>query len=282
MNSPLPDFAARVLTAPDLAQLVQGASGAFIGFTLIAARMSGLVLVGPVFGHPRIPLQVRIFLVLATSFVIAPSLLSTSAQLQAGLPVPRSLLEYAGLAFIELAIGAALGLGVLTIMSGLTTAGNLMNQQLGLAAGETLNPEMGSGDTVSGEMLHQLGLVVFLVVGGHSLMVSALLDTFQALPVGHARLSAPAIELLIDLVRQSLVLALQISAPVMATMAVIGLALGFLGHTIPQMTAQVAGFPVRALVGLLVLGLALSGIADSLVRTLVGGIEQMRQILTAL
>lgn len=282
MNSPLPDFAARVLAAPDLAQLVQGASGAFIGFTLIAARMGGLVLIGPVFGHSRIPLQVRAFLVLATSFVIAPSLFSTNAQLEARFVVPHSLLEYAGLAIIELSIGAALGLGVLTIMSGLAMAGSLINQQLGLAAGETFNPDMGSGGSVSGELLHQLGLVLFLVVGGHSLMVSALLDTFQALPVGHARLSAPAIELLIDLVRQSLVLALQISAPVMATMAVVGLALGFLGHTIPQMTAQVVGFPVRALVGLLVLGMALSGIADSIVRALVGGIEQMRQILTAM
>jgi len=128
-------------------------------------------------------------------------------------------------------------------------------------------------------VLHQLGLVVFLIVGGHHLIVSALVDTFQALPVGYAWVSPPALELLSNLVHQSLVLAIQISAPVMGMMAIVGLAMGFLGHTIPQLNVLVIGFPVRTLVGLLILGLALPGIAETLAHTLPGGILQLRDVL---
>jgi flagellar biosynthetic protein FliR len=55
--------------------------------------------------------------------------------------------------------------------------------------------------------------------------------------------------------------------------------MGFLGHTIPQLNVLVIGFPVRTLVGLIVFGLALPGIADILARILPGGIQQLRDTL---
>ena len=65
MNSLLPDIPFDALTAPDLAQLLRSATSALVAFTLIVTRMSGMVVIGPVFGHPGIPVQIRIFLVLA-------------------------------------------------------------------------------------------------------------------------------------------------------------------------------------------------------------------------
>src|SRR4029079_17187157 len=147
-------------------------------------------------------------------------------------------------------------------------SGSLIDAQIGVSLGSVFNPEFENDASLSGEMLHQLGLVVFLVVGGHHLIVSALIDTFQAFPVGYAWISPPAIELLSGLVHQSLVLAVQIAAPVMGMMAVVGLAMGFLGHTIPQLNVLVIGFPVRTLVGLLVVGLAVPEIADILAQAL--------------
>ena len=155
-------------------------------------------------------------------------------------------------------------------------------QQIGMSLGNVFNPEFQTDSSLSGELLYQLGLVVFLVVGGHHLVISALIDTFQTLPVGYAWVSSGAIEFLSDLVHQSLVLAVQISAPMMGTMAVIGLAMGFLGHTIPQLNVLVVGFPVRTLVGLLVLGLALPAIAEALARIVPGAILQLRQVLMGL
>src|SRR5262245_4481786 len=305
--------------------MLRGATSAFVAFTLVVTRMSGMVVIGPVFGHPSLPLQIRAFLVLAMSIVITPALLamdqlrtfelldrnqnqivtrdeipeSLAAQFEsllekagkhgdAGLkadefqlspPLPASLVEYAWLALVEFGMGIALGLGVMTIVSGLQMAGSLIDAQIGVSLGSVFNPEFESEASLSGELLHQLGLVIFLVVGGHHLIVSALIDTFQALPVGYAWLSPGAIELLSALVHQSLGLAVQIAAPVMGVMALVGLALGFLGHTRPQLNVLVMGFPVRTLAGLVVVGLAVPGIADLLATALPGGIHQLREVL---
>ena len=309
----------------DFARLVSWATGAFVAFTLVVTRISGMVVIGPIFGHPNIPRQVRVFLVLAMSLVITPVLLSSDhdkvllvldrnsdglltrdeapeplkaqierllalagknaddglspSEFRLSLPAPASVLEYAGLALMEFGVGIALGLGVMTIVSGLQMAGSLIDGQIGTSMGAVFNPEFNTSATISGEMLHQLALVIFLVVGGHALMISALVDTFQALPVGYAWISPGVIELLSDLVQQSLGLALKVSAPVMGIMAIVGLSMGFLGHTIPQINVLVIGFPVRTLVGILLLGLALPGIAEALARVLPGSIEQMRETL---
>ena len=266
MDSLLPNLRLESLQGPDFAHLLQGATGAFVAFTLIVTRMSGLAVIAPIFGHPSIPVKIRVFLVLAMSLVITPVLLgndhlrtfrlldrnedrlltrdefpeSMTGLLEdllkkAGkregdglaadeffmtLPVPQTAFEYAWLALLEFALGIALGLGVLTIVSGLQMAGSLIDQQIGMSLGNVFNPEFQTDSSLSGELLYQLGLVVFLIVGGHHLVISALIDTFQTMPVGYAWVSSGAIEFLSDLVHQSLVLAVQISAPIMGMMAV--------------------------------------------------------------
>src|SRR5207248_11295836 len=138
-------------------------------------------------GHPGVPVQIRVFLVLAMSLVISPSLIHGSRERtlqaldrngdgvvtveeaprslaapisrlleQAGkdpdagltvndffltLPVPQSLIDYAGLMLVEFALGIALGLGVSTIVSGLQMAGNLIDQQIGTSLGRVFNPD---------------------------------------------------------------------------------------------------------------------------------------------
>jgi flagellar biosynthetic protein FliR len=238
VNSLLPDLPFAALAAPDLTQMLRGATSILVAFTLVVSRISGMVVIGPIFGHPNIPVQIRVFLVLAMSFIITPALLGidqqrtfalldrdhnqvltleeipgsltaqfeslirqTGKQPEDGLtadefhlspPLPETLLDYAGLALVEFGLGFALGLGVMTIVSGLQMAGSLIDAQIGVSLGSVFNPEFESDASLSGELLHQLGLVIFLIVGGQHLIVSALIDTFQALPVGYAWVSPPA------------------------------------------------------------------------------------------
>src|SRR5262249_10596525 len=70
------------IAAPDISQLLRGATSAFAAFTLVVTRMSGMMVIGPVFGHPSLPLQIRAFLVLAMAAVITPALLGMDQQRQ--------------------------------------------------------------------------------------------------------------------------------------------------------------------------------------------------------
>jgi len=297
-----------------------------VTFLLVVARLGGLVVMGPVFGHPDIPAQMRVMLVLALSLVIAPQVAQqpapgafarldrngdgrlelhevpealaprfraalraaggateaglTSRQFRLPPPAPATLLQFAGQVVLEFGLGLALALGVLTVVSGLQMAGSLIDQQIGVSLGEVFNPDFEVNASVSGQSLHQLGLLLFLAVGGHVLLVSALLGTFDALPVGYAWLTPQAVEMLRDVVHQSLELAVRVSAPIMGTMAVVGLAMGVLGHTIPQVNVLVVGFPIRALVGVLVLTMALAGIGQLLATILPAAIDHCRLVLS--
>lgn len=303
-----------------------GATQAFVAFVLVVTRVSGLLVIGPVFGHPDFPLQMRVLLVMMISLLLTPTLLTadgqsvfknldanrdgqlvseeipnpwqepalrmraaagkpadaplTAAEFRLTLPFPSSLADLAWLVIAEFGLGLALGLGVMTVMSGLQLAGNLVDAQLGVSLGEVFNPELETPTSFSSDLLYLLGTVVLLGLGGHVMMISTLAETFRALPVGYAFVSPPALDLLRDLVNQSLALALQIAAPILATLSIVGLAMGYLGHTIPQVNVLIMGFPIRALAGLLVFVAALSGMGDRIAQTLPAVMDQLRLSLT--
>jgi flagellar biosynthetic protein FliR len=57
--------------------------------------------------------------------------------------------------------------------------------------------------------------------------------------------------------------------------------MGFLGQTVPQLNVLNVGFPIRVLVGLGVLGLALSGMAATIAQAVPDAVQHLRQSLTS-
>src|SRR5262249_21805508 len=130
------------------------------------------------------------------------------------------------------------------------------------------DPTLNITGSVTGQFLFQFAMTVLLVMqptGYHLTMISALVSTFQSMPLGEAFVSVPTIDLLRDMVHQSLILGIQVAAPLLASMSLIALTMGFLGHSVPQINVMVVGFPIRAAVSLLVLAASLSGVARSVI-----------------
>jgi len=59
--------------------------------------------------------------------------------------------------------------------------------------------------------------------------------------------------LFVSLFQSSTQVAFQLAAPVLVTLLVVDLALGFIGKTMPQLNVMSAGLTIRSLVGMLVL-----------------------------
>ncbi len=313
MNSLLDRLAVAPIHDQALRLLMQGALTQFYAFTLVLVRLSGLMIVGPLFGERIVPTNLRVLLVLALGFLITPavhdhsrllfdrfdanhdgrltadevpeslrpryeSLLEkagkdekaglTQSEFQSTLRPARTILEYGRVAICELALGFSLGLGVFTILSGFLLGGDLIDQQTGLSLGQIADPSLNITGSVTGQFLFQFAVTVLLVMqptGYHLTMMSAIVSTFQTLPLGEAFVSLPTIDLLRDLVHQSLVLGVQVGAPLLASMSLVALTMGFLGHSVPQINVLIVGFPVRAGVSLLVLTASLTGIARAVV-----------------
>jgi len=205
-------------------------------------------------------------------------------QLVSRLQPPATLPAFAMLVGAEFALGFILGLGVTVLLSGLQLAGQIIDQQLGLEFGQVINPDLGGGVSITSQMLFLLGTVVLLSmepVNAHILLLSALVETFDAMPVGEAVLFSGTAEVLTELVHKSLLLGVQVAAPVLAAMSLVSLALGFLGHSVPQINQMVVGFPIRSLAGMCMLTFSLSGASRILVDAVPQVIRDLQLALTS-
>ena len=86
---------------------------------------------------------------------------------------------------------------------------------------------------------------------------------------------ADTLDLLQTLMHQSLVLSIKVAAPLLAISALISISMGYLGHTVPQINVLVIGFPIRAMISLIVLVFTLSGAADIVVESIPSAIDQL-------
>jgi len=196
--------------------------------------------------------------------------------------VPSTLFDLLWIAGTELVIGMMLGLGVVILLTGLQLAGESFDQQTGTALSEVFNPAMGSNNSPTGQLFFVLGTTALLTMppfDGHLMMLMSLMKTFEVLPVGMAWADAASFEVLRHLMSQSLALAVQIAAPLLAAMALLSVVMGFLGYTVPQVNVLILGFPIRALLSLTILTVTLSGAADGIVEAFPEVLDAMTHAL---
>ncbi len=181
--------------------------------------------------------------------------------------------EFVRLAGCEVCLGLILGVCANLIVQGFRVAGQLIDQQTGWGIVSATSLDSDDGGTVTGELLFWMGTVMLLVLGGHLVLISTLLGTFQTFPPGSGHVDVELIPVLSQLVQQSLSLALQLSAPVLAIQVLAGLILSHAGTIAPQIQHSGTGVIVRLVLATLVLLLTLSGMTDRMLEAIPASIQ---------
>jgi flagellar biosynthesis protein FliR len=227
----------------------------FITFTFVLARVSGLIMTAPLFGSAEVPMRVRGLLAFALALLITP------LQLSAGLQMPTNLLFYAVGLGGELLVGMLIGLGVMVLLSGVQVAGQVISQMSGMSLGDVFNPGFNSEVPLISHLLHMVTLAVFVIIGGHRLLVGAVLDTYTFMPVGQAQLPSSLGDLVCALMAESFSLAVRGAAPAMIALLLATVVLGLVSRTLPQLNVLAIGFGLNTAVTFLVLAVSLGTIA---------------------
>lgn len=277
----LDQLTSTLLAEPSLGQLLPLAMQQFYVFLLVLIRISGLMIIGPFFGHASIPPNVRALLTLAITCLIFPSL-STALALQSPPTPPSTIFDLGWIIMAELLIGIFLCFGVMIILMGVQMAGDMFDQQAGTALGEIFNPLFNGTAAPTGQLMYMLATTVFLVampMQGHLQMLSITLETFTSIPLGQVLQLEGASEVLLLLIEQSVTLSLQLAAPLLAAMSLISMAMGFLGYTVPQINILVMGFPIRVVLSLLILVMTTSGMISVMVESMSQSLELLRGFL---
>lgn len=238
---------------------------------LVALRLAGLCLVAPVLSHWAVPVRLRLMAAIAMSLAVVSSLVTPPA-----LPLTPGTLLAAGV--MELLIGAAIGYAARLVFVGIEMAAGYIGQQMGVGLVEALNPlgEESEGGSVR-SLMGMLAIVIFLAIGGHRAMISALLDSFQAAPIASLSDARPMLTLLTGLLASSFELALRVAGPALVTLLLATVATGLLQRSALSLNLLSVGLPVQAMLGLLALAGAmavLGGLVESAWNGTNGSIQQ--------
>jgi flagellar biosynthetic protein FliR len=240
--------------------LLQTHLNQFLVFVLVLTRISGLVMIAPVWGSRAVPMRVRALLAGSLALIVTPLYWHTP------LVQPESLLRLLVLLGCEFTTGLALGLAIMIFFAGLQLAGQVMGQMSGMSLADVVSPSFDASVPVFAQFLHVLMLAVFVVTGGHRLLVQALLEVFAQLPPGDTHFSQSLVDALVDVTSYSFMLGLQIAAPVMVALLLSILIMGLVSRTLPQLNVLAVGFSANSLIMLSALLLSLGILTDIFAR----------------
>ncbi|MBC2595021.1 flagellar biosynthetic protein FliR [Ruficoccus amylovorans] len=198
----------------------------------------------PFTGRP-VPVFVRVALALFMAIVALTTLPRMS--------VPEGpLLSLLPLVLVEALIGLAMAFAVQKIFIICQIAGIMIAQEIGLMQGGVFNPLLGQQESLVGSGMNLLAIVLLFSLGLHREVISAFLESLRLLPPMNILGSGAAEEVLKTLSRLFLS-AVQMAAPFIAMNFIVVLAFGVLGRAAPAINVLFVSFPVRLLVGLLLL-----------------------------
>ncbi len=198
----------------------------------------------PVMGQRNVPARVRVALAFLIAFCA-----------QASLPAMPVIPLNSGAALLaviqQLVIGVSLGFAVRIVFTAIEFAGEIIGLQMGLNFAGFFNPMTGGEATATSRFFGVLVGWVFIMINGHLMLISAVVESFHAFPVGpepFAFLRAVSPQSWgADVFRVGLWIAL----PLVGMLLFVNLVLGIISRVAPQMNIFAIGFPVTLSVGLL-------------------------------
>ena len=218
-------------------------------FLFVLVRTGSILLAAPIFGAVNVPMQVK----LGLTFVIALLLTPLTPQVA----MPQTMIAVATSIAGEIMIGVTIGFAIRFVLTGIEFAGQVAGFQMGIGMASAYDPIHSAQITVLGKFLSILTLLIFLTVNGHLMVIMALKKSFDVIPPYGFTLSGGLMEGFISFSREIFILAFKFSAPVVAILIFVNVALGIMARTVPQINMFVIGFAVTIMVGFLMIGLSM-------------------------
>jgi flagellar biosynthesis protein FliR len=223
---------------------------------LVVARCTGVFALAPPLGLRQVPPVVRLGAAGAFGACLTPLVA------RHGLSAPEATVAYAAAVCSEVAIGAALGFCGAIVFWAALLAGQMIDNALGASSEEE------DGGPFS-TLYALLAVLAFFAVGGPRWLLSALLDSFAAIPPGHAMAARSTLETLTPLPGQALVAALSIALPVLLALVAADVLVGLAARCAPALGGATVAAPSRWVMAMVAAALAVPMLSGEIARLMV-------------
>ncbi|MEM6329332.1 MAG: flagellar biosynthetic protein FliR [Planctomycetota bacterium] len=224
-------------------------------FTLVLGRVGGMIATAPLLSSQAAPVRVRALLAVSLAMLVTP--LYTAPAFIGRIGVA----DFGRMIVGEVLIGLLLGLGVTILLSGVQLTGQIVAQMSGMALGDVFNPALDNNVSIFTQMFYFVSLAVFVAIGGHRMVLDAVIKTFEWAPPGEADLGASYAQAVIALASQSFQLGVRAAGPILIALFLSTVVLGLISRTLPQINTVVVGFGINSLLTLGVMMVSLGGVA---------------------
>jgi len=217
---------------------------------LVFLRVGAFLLVLPFFSTVNFPHVMRVALSALMAMLIAPLLP----------PFALGRLDFftlLGVVFQEISVGLLLGFAARMIFYAVDLAGNIVATEMGLNLASIMNPMDQQNTQAPGMILFMLASVVMLTLDLHHWILMGFERTYAVLPMGGAHLNGALFEAIVSQTNRIFMIALQISAPMIAVSFVVTMIFAVLSRAVPQMNVFAESFGFRVAAGLVVFGFTL-------------------------
>jgi flagellar biosynthetic protein FliR len=228
---------------------------------VVFVRFSAYVLLFPVTASQSIPVTVRLGLSALGAFLILPLVPPVTVD-------QASLYQFIKLFFCEVATGLTLGLLARFIFYAVEMAGSIVSTESGLMLSSNFNPITSSFGSAPGVLLHWMALILLFALDLHHWIIIGLRHSFEIIPAGGLHLGEDVLREIVTRASGMFLIALQMTAPILAASFIVTLVFSLLGRAVPQMNVFGESFPARTTAGLVVFGLTCSLMAQHIVNHL--------------
>jgi len=246
-------------------------------FGLVLTRLITAISLTPFLGGRSVGGRIKVGLAVVISVLLFPSVAPPDNLGEMNTLLVMCLLVK------EAIIGATLGFLSQIIFFSVQMAGAMIDYGRGMSQATFFAPQLESNVSLLGQLQFQAALVLFLVLNGHLLFLRALAASFHNVPVlEFPRFSGgtlAGVEQMARYTSGSLLIAVQLSAPALLALFLVDIGFGMLGKVASGFHVHSESQPVKALLGLGIVLLALAYILGFLPGYFAGMVREVEQFV---
>ena len=240
-------------------------------FMLLFTRLSGLFAFFPFFSHMRIPMSIKTAMVFFMTIFLFP--LATLPDIE------FSVVNLVLALVSEIMLGFIAGLFLVIVFAMLQLAGMNISFVMGFTMASLLDPQTGTSSPMISTMLTMLALVVLLAFNGHHLMILFIADSLEILPLGGFYPTENIWTYLMYAITNMFIFGFILSFPIVGLSLLADIVFGMLMKTMPSFNLLVVGFPIKIMVGFVVMITVLGSIILVFKREILEAIDKLSILL---
>jgi len=253
----------------ELDALVRAHAGTF---ALETVRVTGVIIAAPL-AWVSAPLRVRGALVLLLAF-------AAHAEGSVGLG-DQSLEHMAFCVGSEFMLGLGIGFVVRLFVAVAEMAAEYVAPMMGIGAAQLFDPQTKSMQNVLSSVFRNFALLLGLLAGIHRVVLSGVLASFRAVPVGTLTNPALSTPVVLAMTSEAVATGVRIAIPFIAILFMSQIALAFISRAAPAMQIFSVGFAVTLATGGLVMVLVLPDLGYELLGEVSRSGAKIETLLTA-